>query len=35
MIHGGERLPPELYADANEVKDIMWDIMNRGAEGDF
>jgi uncharacterized protein (DUF302 family) len=35
MIHGGETLPPELYADANEVKDIMWDIMNRGAEGDF
>lgn len=35
MIHGGERLPPQLYAEANEVKDIILDIMNRGAEGDF
>ena len=35
MIHGGETLPPELYAEANEVKDIILDIMNRGAEGDF
>lgn len=35
MIHGGKSLPPDLYAEANKVKDIMLDIMNRGAEGDF
>ena len=35
MIHGGEKLPPDLYDEANEVKDIILDIMNRGAEGDF
>ena len=35
MIHGGTELPPELFEEANEVKDIILDIMNRGAEGDF
>ncbi len=35
MIHGGKSLPPDLYEEANKVKDIMLDIMNRGAEGDF
>jgi uncharacterized protein (DUF302 family) len=35
MIHGGKTLPPELLAEALEVKDIMLDILNRAAEGDF
>ena len=35
MIHGGTELPPELFEEANQVKDIILDIMNRGAEGDF
>ena len=35
MIYGGETLPPELLAEALEVKDIMLDIMERAAEGDF
>jgi uncharacterized protein (DUF302 family) len=35
MIHGGKSLPPDLYKEANKVKEIMLDIMNRGAEGDF
>ncbi len=35
MIHGGKSLPPDLYEEANKVKDIMLDIMNRGADGDF
>ncbi len=35
MIHGGTSLPPELLAEANEVKDIILDIMNRAAAGDF
>jgi uncharacterized protein (DUF302 family) len=35
MIHGGSRLPPELYKEANDVKDTILDIMNRGAKGDF
>jgi hypothetical protein len=35
MIHGGKKLPAELYDEANAVKDVILDIMNRGAEGDF
>ena len=35
MIHGGTTLPPDLFAEANKVKDIILEIMNRGAEGDF
>ncbi|TYB83558.1 DUF302 domain-containing protein [Maritimibacter fusiformis] len=35
MIHGGRELPPELKAEALAVKDIILDIMNRAAEGDF
>lgn len=35
MIHGGKPLPPELKEEAEGVKEIILDIMNRGAEGDF
>jgi len=35
MIYGGETLPPALLEEALEVKDIMLDIMERAAEGDF
>jgi len=35
MIHGGKSLPPDLYAEANQVKDTILDIMNRGASGEF
>ena len=35
MIYGGKTLPPDLFEEANEVKDVILDIMNRGAEGDF
>lgn len=35
MIYGGETLPPELLAEALEVKEIMLAILNRAAEGDF
>ncbi len=35
MIHGGRPLPAKLKAEAEKVKDIILDIMNRGAEGDF
>jgi hypothetical protein len=28
-------LPPDLFEEANTVKDVMLDIMNRGADGDF
>ena len=35
MIYGGETLPPELLEEALEVKDIMLDILERAAEGDF
>jgi uncharacterized protein (DUF302 family) len=35
MIHGGAMLPDELYEEANNVKEIILDIMNRGAAGEF
>lgn len=35
MIHGGSTLPPELYEEANTVKNTILDIMNRGAKGEF
>jgi len=35
MIHGGRELPPELKQEAMQVKDIILDIMNRGAKGEF
>jgi len=35
MIHGGKKLPQELFDEANEVKDVILDIMKRGAEGAF
>ena len=35
MIYGGKTLPPELLAEALEVKDIMLDILERAAKGDF
>ncbi len=35
MIHGGRTLPPELFEEANTVKDVILDIMNRGAAGEF
>lgn len=35
MIYGGKTLPPALKKEAEGVKEIILDIMNRGAEGDF
>ncbi|MES9844213.1 MAG: DUF302 domain-containing protein [Candidatus Sedimenticola sp. PURPLELP] len=35
MIYGGEPLPPELKEEAIHVKEVILDIMKRGAEGDF
>lgn len=35
MIHGGKPLPPELKEEAENVKKIILDIMNRGATGEF
>ena len=35
MIHGGAALPPDLYEEANSIKDTILDIMNRGATGEF
>lgn len=35
MISGGKTLPPELLEEATQVKDIILDIMNRAASGDF
>ena len=35
MIYGGMPLPEDLKAEAIKVKQIMLDIMNRGATGDF
>lgn len=35
MIYGGKTLPDELKAEAVQVKEIILDIMNRGATGEF
>jgi uncharacterized protein (DUF302 family) len=35
MIYGGKTLPAELYDKAVRVKEIILDIMNRGATGEF
>lgn len=35
MIYGGKPLPAELKKEAEHVKVIISDIMNRGAAGDF
>jgi len=35
MIYGGKPLPPELKKEAEQVKVIITDIMNRGAAGEF
>lgn len=35
MIYGGLPLPAELKEEAQNVKRIIQDIMNRGAAGDF
>ncbi|MCW8888700.1 MAG: DUF302 domain-containing protein [Gammaproteobacteria bacterium] len=35
MIYGGAPLPPALKEEAIKVKEIILDIMNRGAAGEF
>ncbi len=35
MIYGGQRLPDELRQEALHVREVILDIMNRAAEGDF
>ena len=35
MISGGKTLPPDLLEEATKVKEIILDIMNRAASGDF
>lgn len=35
MIYGGAPLPPALKEEAMKVKEIILDIMNRGATGEF
>ncbi len=35
MIYGGTPLPPELKKEALRVKEIIQDIMKRGASGEF
>ncbi len=35
MIYGGKTLPDDLHKEALAVKEVILDIMKRGAEGDF
>lgn len=35
MIHGGKPLPPTLKQEALRVREVILDIMNRGAAGEF
>jgi len=35
MLFGGETLPPEMMKLAEHVRDTMYSMMDKGAEGDF
>ncbi len=35
MIYGGRPLPADLKSEAEHVKEVMLEIMDRAAEGDF
>lgn len=35
MIHGGKPLPPELKAEAINVRKIILDVLDRASKGDF
>lgn len=35
MIHGGKPLPPDLLKAAEHVREVILDIMHKGATGDF
>jgi uncharacterized protein (DUF302 family) len=35
MIHGGKPLPPDLLKEAEHVKAVMLDIMDKAAAGEF
>lgn len=35
MIYGGEPLPPELREESIRVKEIILEVMRRGANGEF
>ena len=35
MIEGGKTLPDDLLAEAKNVREVILDIMKRGAAGDF
>ncbi len=35
MIHGGKTLPDELLAEANKVKEVILQLMEAGATGEF
>ncbi|OSM02090.1 DUF302 domain-containing protein [Magnetofaba australis] len=35
MIHGGKPLPPELKKEALRVRNVIWEMMEGAARGDF
>ena len=35
MIHGGKKLPDDLFKEANAVKNVMLRLMEAGATGEF
>lgn len=35
MTRMGRRLPPELRVEAQRVRDAIWQLMERGSQGDF
>lgn len=35
MIHGGKKLPDDLFKEANTVKNVMLKLMEAGATGEF
>ncbi|MBF0371509.1 MAG: DUF302 domain-containing protein [Magnetococcales bacterium] len=35
MIHGGRRLPPELREEALRVRNVIWEMLEGAAAGEF
>jgi uncharacterized protein (DUF302 family) len=35
MLYGGKPLPPEMMKMAESVRDLMYNMMDKAAAGDF
>jgi hypothetical protein len=35
MVKMGKKLPPDLKAAATDVRNTMWEMMEKGSKGEF